>query len=107
MTTLASQVPATAAGKETQKVPADFPAANSVSYRADLGAMDPAESPGCPPAIDKFAFEPAASDPRLGRFSSNCQVLGSALQAFSNSNVLEGRLRGQPRLSQICQLRGV
>ncbi|MBS1811679.1 MAG: ThuA domain-containing protein [Acidobacteria bacterium] len=30
-----------ATGKVTQKVPANFPTANSVSYRADLAAMDP------------------------------------------------------------------
>ena len=30
-----------ATGKVTQKVPADFPAANSVSYRVDIAAMDP------------------------------------------------------------------
>lgn len=31
-----------ATGRVTQQVPADFPTANSVSYRADLAAMDPA-----------------------------------------------------------------
>jgi hypothetical protein len=30
-----------ATGQVTQKVPANFPTANSVSYRADLAAMDP------------------------------------------------------------------
>jgi hypothetical protein len=30
-----------ATGKVTQKVPANFPTANTVSYRADLAAMDP------------------------------------------------------------------
>jgi type 1 glutamine amidotransferase len=30
-----------ATGKVTQAVPADFPSANTVSYRADLAAMDP------------------------------------------------------------------
>lgn len=30
-----------ATGKVTQKVPANFPTANSVSYRADIAAMDP------------------------------------------------------------------
>ena len=30
-----------ATGKVTQKVPANFPAANSVSYRTDIAAMDP------------------------------------------------------------------
>jgi hypothetical protein len=30
-----------ATGKVTQKVPANFPTANSVSYRTDIAAMDP------------------------------------------------------------------
>jgi type 1 glutamine amidotransferase len=31
-----------ATGKVTQKAPANFPTANSVSFRVDLAAMDPA-----------------------------------------------------------------
>jgi hypothetical protein len=30
----------------TQKVPKNFPTADSVSYRADLAAMDPAQADG-------------------------------------------------------------
>jgi len=37
-----------ATGAVTQRVPADFPTANSVSYRADLLAMDPAFYPPPP-----------------------------------------------------------
>jgi type 1 glutamine amidotransferase len=38
-----------ATGKVTQKVPANFPTANSVSYRADLAAMDPGYPRGLNP----------------------------------------------------------
>jgi type 1 glutamine amidotransferase len=38
-----------ATGKVTQKVPASFPTANSVSYRADLAAMDPGYEKGLNP----------------------------------------------------------
>ena len=38
-----------ATGKVTQKVPANFPTANSVSYRADLAAMDPGYDRGLNP----------------------------------------------------------
>jgi alcohol dehydrogenase (cytochrome c) len=38
-----------ATGKVTQKVPSDFPSANSVSYRADLAAMDPGYKRGLNP----------------------------------------------------------
>ena len=36
-------------GAVTQKVPADFPWGNSVSYRADLAAMDPLFKNGLDP----------------------------------------------------------
>jgi type 1 glutamine amidotransferase len=38
-----------ATGKVTQKVPASFPTANSVSYRSDLAAMDPGYVKGLNP----------------------------------------------------------
>ena len=38
-----------ATGKVTQKVPASFPTANSVSYRSDFAAMDPAYNRGLNP----------------------------------------------------------
>jgi uncharacterized protein len=38
-----------ATGKVTQKVPANFPTANTVSYRADLAAMDPGYERGLNP----------------------------------------------------------
>jgi uncharacterized protein len=38
-----------ATGKVTQKVPANFPTANSVSYRTDLAAMDPGYGGGLNP----------------------------------------------------------
>jgi type 1 glutamine amidotransferase len=38
-----------ATGKVTQKVPANFPTANSVSYRSDLAAMDPTFKNGLNP----------------------------------------------------------
>ena len=38
-----------ATGKVTQKVPANFPTANSVSYRTDLAAMDPGYNRGLNP----------------------------------------------------------
>ena len=41
VTTLQRGTEWAATGKVTQKVPANFPTANSVSYRADLAAMDP------------------------------------------------------------------
>ena len=41
ITTLQRGTEWAATGKVTQKVPANFPTANSVSYRTDIAAMDP------------------------------------------------------------------
>ena len=38
-----------ATGKVTQKVPSNFPSANSVSYRSDIAAMDPGYTRGLNP----------------------------------------------------------
>jgi hypothetical protein len=46
-----------ATGKVTQKVPASFPTANSVSYRSDLAAMDPGYEKGLNP-LDAAAPRP-------------------------------------------------
>jgi hypothetical protein len=40
-----------ATGQVTQKVPASFPAANTVSFRVDLAAMDPAFLNGASPIV--------------------------------------------------------
>ncbi|HVZ82158.1 MAG TPA: ThuA domain-containing protein [Terracidiphilus sp.] len=40
-----------ATGRVTQKVPADFPTANTVSYRVDLASMDPAFLHGASPIV--------------------------------------------------------
>jgi uncharacterized protein len=49
VTTLQRGVEWAATGAVTQKLPASFPTANSVSYRVDLAAMDPAYSNGLNP----------------------------------------------------------
>ena len=40
-----------ATGQVTQKVPADFPTANTVSYRVDLAETDPAYLNGASPVV--------------------------------------------------------
>lgn len=47
-----------ATGKVTQKVPANFPSANTVSYRVDIASMDPAFLGNASPIVDHPA--PAA-----------------------------------------------
>jgi len=46
MTTFQRGTEWAATGRVTQKVPRNFPTADSVSYRADLAAMDPAQADG-------------------------------------------------------------
>ena len=46
MTTFQRGTEWAATGRVTQKVPKNFPTADSVSYRADLAAMDPAQADG-------------------------------------------------------------
>jgi len=41
-----------ATGKVTQKVPANFPSANTVSYRVDIASMDPAFLGNASPIVD-------------------------------------------------------
>jgi len=47
-----------ATGKVTQKVPAAFPTANSVSFRVDIASMDPAYLNGASPIVAHPAPEP-------------------------------------------------
>lgn len=52
-----------ATGKVTQKVPANFPSANTVSYRVDIASMDPAFLGNASPIVDHpapVAVAPAA-----------------------------------------------
>ena len=48
-----------ATGKVTQKVPADFPTAESVSYRADIASMDPAIARGSATSATEMVERPA------------------------------------------------
>jgi type 1 glutamine amidotransferase len=51
MTTFQRGTEWAATGKVTQKIPADFPNANTVSYRADMVSMDPAFLNGASPLV--------------------------------------------------------
>jgi type 1 glutamine amidotransferase len=50
-----------ATGKVTQKVPAAFPTASTVSYRVDIASMDPAFLNGASPIVAPAAAEEGAS----------------------------------------------
>ena len=52
-----------ATGNVTQKVPADFPTANTVSYRVDIAAMDPAFLAGVSTSAAPAVTQPTAAKP--------------------------------------------
>lgn len=62
MTILQRSTEWAATGRVTQRVPADFPSANSVSYRVDIASMDPAFLGGASPIVDHP--QKAASSPK-------------------------------------------
>lgn len=54
-----------ATGRVTQRVPATFPSANTVSYRVDIAEMDPAFLKGAAP-VDRIAAKPAVRKAAAG-----------------------------------------
>jgi len=75
-----------ATGKVTQKVPADFPTADSVSYRAGIAEMDPHFGGGAPaPAADADSRFNAAAGPALAamrRRAGELNITGVAVVAY-------------------------
>jgi len=63
ITTLQRGTEWAATGKVTQKVPANFPTANSVAYRTDIAAMDPNYKNG----LNPLDARPAAAGPRTAK----------------------------------------
>ncbi|MBT9329419.1 ThuA domain-containing protein [Acidipila sp. 4G-K13] len=61
MTTFQRGTEWAATGKVTQKVPSTFPTANTISYRSDLAAMDPAYYIGPMAAVLRAHHPPAAA----------------------------------------------
>jgi len=53
-----------ATGKVTQKIPSNFPTANSVSLRIDLMSMDPAFLQGATPIVSHPKASPGAGNMR-------------------------------------------
>lgn len=59
ITTFQRGVEWAAKGSVTQKIPATFPTANTISFRADIAAMDPAFLNGASPVVRKPETPPA------------------------------------------------
>src|SRR5271165_3512397 len=89
-----------ASGRVTQKVPADFPTAGSVSFRVDIAKMDPAFLNG-PTVINSFdsladsallAMRTRAEQLRIGGVAVVAYFEGDTVQSWSSKMAVVGRL---------------
>jgi uncharacterized protein len=96
-----------ATAKVTQKVPADFPTANSVSFRVQIAEMDPEFLNG-PPAIDPFnrladsalqAMRKRAEELGIGGVAVVAYFDGESIKSWSSKLLVIGRMRDEPSAS--------
>jgi len=93
-----------ATGRVTQKVPADFPTADSVSLRVDIAKMDPAFVNG-PPQVNAFdglansalaAMKKRADELGIGGVAVVAYFPGDKIQYWSSKMLVIGRMRDEP-----------
>jgi uncharacterized protein len=93
-----------ATGRVTQKVPADFPTADSVSFRVDIAKMDPAFVNG-PPQFNPFdglansalmAMKKRADELGIGGVAVVAYFPGDKIQYWSSKMLVIGRMRDEP-----------
>jgi type 1 glutamine amidotransferase len=93
-----------ATGRVTQKVPADFPTADSVSFRVDIAKVDPAFLNG-PPQVNPFdglansalaAMKKRADELGIGGVAVVAYFPGDKIQYWSSKMLVIGRMRDEP-----------
>ena len=93
-----------ATGRVTQKVPADFPTADTVSYRVDIAEMDPAFVNGAP-MVNIFnllaeaalaAMRTRAAELGIGGVAVVAYFDGDKIQSWSSKMLVVGRMRDDP-----------
>ena len=93
-----------ATGRVTQKVPADFPTAGSVSFRVDIAKMDPAFLNG-PPRLNPFdsladsallAMRKRAEELGIGGVAVVAYFEGDKIQSWNSKILVIGRMRDEP-----------
>jgi type 1 glutamine amidotransferase len=93
-----------ATGRVTQKVPADFPTADSVSFRVDIAKMDPDFKNG-PPQVNPFdglansalmAMKKRADELGIGGVAVVAYFPGDKIQYWSSKMLVIGRMRDEP-----------
>jgi uncharacterized protein len=93
-----------ATGRVTQKVPADFPTAGSVSFRVDIAQMDPAFLNG-PTVVNSFdsladsallAMRTRAEQLRIGGVAVVAYFEGDRVKTWSSKMAVVGRMKDDP-----------
>jgi hypothetical protein len=93
-----------ATGRVTQKVPADFPTADSVSLRVEIAKMDPAFVNG-PPQVNPFdgpansalaAMKKRAEELGIGGVAVVAYFEGDKIRSWSSKMLVIGRMRDEP-----------
>jgi uncharacterized protein len=93
-----------ATGRVTQKVPSDFPTADSVSFRVDIAKLDPAFLNG-PPQVNPFdglansalaAMRKRAEELGIGGVAVVAYFQGDKIQSWSSKMLVIGRMRDEP-----------
>ena len=93
-----------ATGRVTQKVPADFPTSDSVSYRADIAEMDPAFGHG-PFMVSPFdgladaaleAMGKRAKELGIGGVAVVAYFAGDNIHSWSSKMAVFGRMKDEP-----------
>jgi type 1 glutamine amidotransferase len=93
-----------ATDRVTQKVPADFPTADSVSFRVDIAEMDPAFLNGIPTlsGFDSLAdsalqaMRKRAAELGIGGVAVVAYFEGEHIQSWSSKMAVVGRMRDEP-----------
>jgi hypothetical protein len=93
-----------ATGRVTQKVPPNFPTADSVSFRVDVAEMDPAFSKGYHPAsafdglADSalLAMRKRAEELSIGGVAVIAYFEGDRIKSWSSKMLVVGRMRDDP-----------
>jgi hypothetical protein len=96
-----------ATGRVTQKVPANFPAADSISLRVDIAEMDPAFLNG-PPAASTFdsladsallTMRKHAEQLGIGGVAVVAYFEGDRIQSWTSKMAVVGRMKDEPSQS--------
>jgi hypothetical protein len=104
MTTLQRGTEWAATGRVTQKVPKDFPQAESASFRVDIAEMDPAFASGAPVAstFDALAnsalqvMRKRAGELGIGGVAVVAYFEGDTIQSWTSKMSVVGRMKDDP-----------